>query len=177
MGPILFNLKFFSPITAFATHFEAYEEWCKEHHQDSDPIKCAVVYFFQKDSANYDEIIGQSEVLFNDYTDKEKALEPNKLLSRVSKTLLYLGLLLSLLEINIDRKIMLFFIFVGSILLQVPYFWAFYNNSGVDTVAYINQAGVFLSGQNCYDKIFSLQGPCNYPAGHLWHYLPVYKLF
>ena len=47
---------------------------------------------------------------------------------------------------------------------------------GVDYTAYVNQAGQFISGQTNYLKITSVQGPCFYPAGHLWHYVPVYYL-
>jgi len=34
-----------------------------------------------------------------------------------------------------------------------------------------------LAGQTNYLKISSVQGQCFYPAGHLWHYIPVYWLF
>lgn len=47
---------------------------------------------------------------------------------------------------------------------------------GVDYTAYVNQAGQFISGQTNYLRITSVQGPCFYPAGHLWHYVPIYYL-
>ena len=31
-------------------------------------------------------------------------------------------------------------------------------------------------GQTNYKQIIGLAGPCFYPAGHLWHYAPFYKL-
>lgn len=40
----------------------------------------------------------------------------------------------------------------------------------------MNQAGQFISGQTNYSKISSVQGHCFYPAGHLWHYVPIYWL-
>ena len=63
------------------------------------------------------------------------------------------------------------FILMCSTLLQPWYRY------GVDTTAYINQAGQFWSGQTLYEDITSLQGPCFYPAGHLWHYVPIYIMF
>jgi hypothetical protein len=30
-----------------------------------------------------------------------------------------------------------------------------------------------LNGETDYTKISSNQGPCFYPAGHLWHYMPL----
>ena len=47
---------------------------------------------------------------------------------------------------------------------------------GIDYTAYINQANQVANGQRDYTKLSSLQGPCFYPAGNLWHYLPVYYL-
>ena len=32
------------------------------------------------------------------------------------------------------------------------------------------------NGQFDYTKLSSLQGPCFYPAGSIWHYMPVYYL-
>lgn len=34
-----------------------------------------------------------------------------------------------------------------------------------------------MSGQTDYGKISSPQGPCYYPAGHLWHYSPIYYMY
>lgn len=48
---------------------------------------------------------------------------------------------------------------------------------GFDFTAYVNQAGQFASGQTNYKLISSVQGGCEYLAGHLWHYLFVYKLY
>ena len=52
-----------------------------------------------------------------------------------------------------------------------------FDRFGPDTTAYINQAGQFAMGQTNYWSISSGQGPCYYPAGHLWHYLPIYHAF
>jgi alpha-1,3-mannosyltransferase len=43
---------------------------------------------------------------------------------------------------------------------------------GYDYQAYIQQAAAVLMGETDYTKISSNQGPCFYPAGHIWHFLP-----
>ena len=48
---------------------------------------------------------------------------------------------------------------------------------GPDYTAYLSQASQFISGQTNYVKISSVQGPSFYPAGHLWHYVPVVWLY
>lgn len=48
---------------------------------------------------------------------------------------------------------------------------------GVDTTAYLHQAGQFMAGQTNYRLLTSPQGLCFYPAGHLWHYAPLRMLF
>ena len=45
------------------------------------------------------------------------------------------------------------------------------NDRGVDTEAYLQQAYQVQRGVTDYTKISSYQGPCYYPAGHLYHYL------
>ena len=44
---------------------------------------------------------------------------------------------------------------------------------GCDYVAYLQQANALYEGETDYTRISSNQGPCFYPAGHLYHYLVV----
>lgn len=48
---------------------------------------------------------------------------------------------------------------------------------GVDTTAYINQAGQVARGQRDYEKLVTNQGPCYYPAGHIWFYRCFFRIF
>lgn len=43
-------------------------------------------------------------------------------------------------------------------------------------MAYINQAGQVVNGQRDYNRLWTVQGPCYYPAGHIWFYYPLYVL-
>ena len=47
---------------------------------------------------------------------------------------------------------------------------------GIDTFAYLQQAGQFYYGEGNYAKIDTALGPCMYPAGHLWHYSIIFRL-
>jgi hypothetical protein len=58
-----------------------------------------------------------------------------------------------------------------------PLIFKKFKRYGPDTTAYINQAGQFALGQTNYFLLSSGQGPCYYPAGHLWHYIPIYHLY
>lgn len=46
----------------------------------------------------------------------------------------------------------------------------------MDYVAYIQQAGAVYMGERNYALLSSHLGPCYYPAGHIWHYIPAYWL-
>ena len=59
-------------------------------------------------------------------------------------------------------------------LLSVPCVFSIDNRYGWDYVAYIQQASAVFNGERNYTQISSNQGPCYYPAGHLWHYSIVY---
>lgn len=39
------------------------------------------------------------------------------------------------------------------------------------------QAGQVYHGQRDYTLLRAIQGPCYYPAGHLWLYYPFYEFF
>ena len=65
---------------------------------------------------------------------------------------------------------------VLNVVCSLPSFWKIQNRHAPDFHAYLNQAGAFSSGQTAYYKLSGLQGPCFYPAVHLWLYLPHYLL-
>jgi hypothetical protein len=47
---------------------------------------------------------------------------------------------------------------------------------GIDYIAYIQQAAAVYNGETDYTRLSSNLGPCFYPAGHIWHYIPAYWL-
>jgi hypothetical protein len=72
---------------------------------------------------------------------------------------------------------LLTFCFLANIALHLPYAVTIQMRYGIDTSAYLNQAGQVYLGQRDYTKLETVQGPCYYPAGHLWLYYPFYVLF
>lgn len=66
---------------------------------------------------------------------------------------------------------------MANIVLSLPDLFLIQDRLGIDTKAYINQAGQVVNGQRDYDALMTDQGPCNYPAGHIWLYAPIYVMF
>ena len=87
------------------------------------------------------------------------------------------GLLMYMMGVQVDKKVMVSLMVAINVIMYVPEFYKPFGRLGPDTTAYINQAGQFMSGQTNYEQLSSAQGPCYYPAGHLWHYSPFYFLF
>lgn len=71
---------------------------------------------------------------------------------------------------------MLIYTFFVNSALHLPALYKVNNRANIDYNAYINQAGALSGGEFRYWKISSLQGPCFYPGGHLFMYLPAYWL-
>jgi len=71
----------------------------------------------------------------------------------------------------------LYSMMIINFILMIPSLWMPFRRYGPDYTAYVNQAGQFVSGQTNYVQISSFQGQCFYPAGHLYHYIPVYFLY
>ena len=67
-------------------------------------------------------------------------------------------------------------VFFSSLILCIPYLFDVTFRYGVDYIAYIQQAGAVFNGERDYTKLSSHLGPCYYPAGHIWHYLPAFWL-
>ena len=86
------------------------------------------------------------------------------------------GAILNLLSIKLERKHVLAFLFVANMLLSICELFEITMRYGIDYNAYIQQAGAVYNGETDYTKLSSHLGPCYYPAGHIWHYIPAYWL-
>lgn len=114
---------------------------------------------------------------FFGYPDDRIQSEPLWLLRRIGRMITYAGMFFYMLEIRIPKWLLLTCLCVFNFLLLLPSLWMPFRRYGPDFTAYVNQAGQFASGQTVYPKLSSIQGQCFYPAGHLYHYVPVYHLF
>ena len=77
----------------------------------------------------------------------------------------------------LPKKRLIAFCFGMNVVLHLPSLFVIYVRTGMDTSAYLNQAGQWLSGQSDYRGLVTRQGPCFYPAGHLWFYSYWYTLY
>ena len=93
-----------------------------------------------------------------------------------SDLLMLTGIVLHLLSKRIDRTYFLWFIFITNMLMSVCELFEIVMRYGMDYNAYIQQAGAVYNGETDYTKLSSHLGPCYYPAGHIWHYIPAYWL-
>ena len=117
----------------------------------------------------------QAEYFF-DYKDPFISFLPSKILSGIGCIILAIGVVLRIKHIKLNQNKLIICTFILNILLHCPSLYRVNNRQGVDYNAYINQAGCLAGGDTRYWKISSLQGPCFYPAGHIWFYLPAYFL-
>jgi len=90
--------------------------------------------------------------------------------------ILVLAVLLNVSGISLPKGTVLTFVFCINSALSVPSIFELTQRWGIDYVAYLQQAGAVYHGETDYTKISSTLGPCFYPAGHIWHYFPVYWL-
>ena len=111
------------------------------------------------------------------YYDKMKALWPHRILEKAENWMIYIALFFNLMDIVFPQKTMMATLFIVNFIFYVPKFYRYFSRYGIDLPAYIAQASQFADGQTNYDKIGSVQGGCMYPAGHLWHYVPVWWMF
>ena len=104
--------------------------------------------------------------------------ETERTLKYPGRIILALGFILYTINVEIDPWKIKMMVFILNIALSCQQLLrnGEGNPPGIDYTAYVNQAGQFAMGQTDYSRISSLQGPCFYPAGHLWLYLPVYYL-
>ena len=107
-----------------------------------------------------------------DFENKIVDQDIKGILQYIDYAIVIIALLLYLADIKINQ--VAYIIFIGNMLLSVPCVFSIDNRYGWDYVAYIQQASAFLNGERNYTQISSNQGPCYYPAGHLWHYSIVY---
>jgi hypothetical protein len=142
----LYDFTFFTPILKYMSNIIGYQEWCLVNHPSADSYRCAHAYFWAVRKEKLYQIDAGDQKLFYDYSNLEEAQKPNYVIKGIALYTLYLGLLLYLLEISIPPKFLGILGFCFSLGLALPYQLVWLNLGGVDTIAYINQAGAALNG-------------------------------
>ena len=162
-----------------------YKDMCRDLHPGVDEERCALVYAFALEHDDYDVFwhpvkpweggtpFAAEYVYWN--------FSGSPLIHRhVFLALKIIGWLILLVgaadyylkDLDEPNNVMLS-CFVINIILHLPSMLIIQKRHGVDHTAYLNQAGQVVQGQRDYTLLDTNQGPCYYPAGHLWlYYLP-----
>jgi len=93
---------------------------------------------------------------FFGYHDDIEQKDPMIKLRLIGKWILYFGLLLFLLEIQIEKNVMIWSMCILNFILLIPSLWMPFRRYGPDFTAYLNQAGQFVAGQTDYLRISSV---------------------
>ena len=83
---------------------------------------------------------------------------------------------MTLFGLKIKQKHMVLFVGLAYFGLSFSFWFQKPYRYGFDYIAYVQQAGAVYNGETDYSRLSSHLGPCFYPAGHIWHYIPVYWL-
>lgn len=86
------------------------------------------------------------------------------------------GLLFYFCGFKIDRTKLLVAVFIINSVLSIPFLFEISERFGLDYSSYLQQMSAVYQGQMDYTKLSSTQGPCYYPAGHIYHYMFAYIL-
>lgn len=170
------EMSMISPIMHWVSTYYPFKDHCEKNYPSNDPSRCAFVHVYAKKHNDYNSIMDWDRTYF-DYSDEEAQKKPLIYQRNYTRYFLHFGLLLYLLGIKVNRSLMIWTVFLVNLALQCGSLYMPFRRFGPDTTAYINQAGQFISGQTDYSQISSVQGPCYYPAGHLWHYVPIYYMY
>ena len=87
-----------------------------------------------------------------------------------------LGLLFYMCGYRIEQSKLLVGVFISNSLLSLVTLIDITERYGLDYSSYLQQMSAVYQGQMDYTKLSSTQGPCYYPAGHIYHYLFAYIL-
>ena len=110
--------------------------------------------------------------VYYDFSDMEGSRNIRQSLDKVCDSLLVIGVVLHLLGYQMNMSYLVVLLFAVNTGLS------YYNMNevtaryGIDYIAYIQQAAAFWNGDTDYTRISSNLGPCFYPAGHIYHFVP-----
>jgi len=147
-----------SPFLHFLSAHHGYEDLCRAEYpdfNDNEIHRCSMVYSYFKRHDDYDRIMDFDRSFFGYHDDIEQK-DPMIKLRLIGKWILYFGLLLYLLEIQIEKNVMIWSMCVLNFILLLPSLWMPFRRYGPDFTAYVNQAGQFLAGQTDYLRISSV---------------------
>jgi len=133
------DLQYVSPFLHFVGNHHAYRQICEEFHPDLEAGQCATVYAYFKNHDDYDRVLDFDRTFFG-YFDEELQRWPLDALRVLSRVILYVGLLLYLLGIELPKETFLSGLVLVNTLLYLPSLYMPFKRFGPDYTAYIAQA-------------------------------------
>ena len=98
-GHMHMSHRIISPILHHLSTHTAYQKVCKEHFAEYDEVRCAFTLSYLRSHDKYDQILGKDFIYF-DYS-REDAPELRPLMMRANQIIMYIGLLIYLLKIDL----------------------------------------------------------------------------
>ena len=171
--------RFLTPLIHMASSFHPYVRWCARNEPDLDNDMCAFQFLQQYDVDAADRLSGSARkhntMLYMDYFHPTISYMPTYLLHAIGFFVLVLALCLPGSEqMPSSHETFKAIVVAVNFTLHLASMYRKNYQYGIDYSAYINQAGCVVSGETCYPRISSVQGPCFYPAGHLYFFVPAY---
>jgi hypothetical protein len=120
--------------------YQGYREYCKFTFKNFDSGLCANLMTSLQPLSSFDKFqyLEEREIYF-DYSSKV-SLAPEAIITLLSKSVIYIGLLVHMCEIRIAKKQMLFMVIFGTLLFSLPKLTRPLHRFNKDYLGYINQA-------------------------------------
>jgi len=169
---------FTSTTVYYFTSYTYMKEYCHEVYPEPPPGSSALFY----DNCALAHVNEKGHVdpipfaMYGKFENQENSETIRTYHRNTADLLMVAGVTMNLLGFKIQRRNFLILIFVGNMLLSICEIFEISMRYGIDYNAYIQQAGAVYNGETDYTKLSSHLGPCYYPAGHIWHYIPAYWL-
>jgi hypothetical protein len=152
------------------------KEYCKDLYPDGSPHGNGTAAFYDHCALAYSNHRGNPEALqheiFFDYGNMQWSVDYRQNLDNLCDLIMLVAIVAYIAGFKIKDSKVLGFCFVMNILLGLVKLTSEPDRYGIDYIAYLQQAAAVWNGETNYTKLSSNLGPCFYPAGHIWHYIP-----
>jgi len=130
-----------------ASSFHQHYGLCLEMYKSYDARLCANYLTFVKPLSAYDRFqqVAPTDIYYG-FPESAISLLPGVLVSLVSKSVLYIGLLIFMCEIRLSKQSMLVMVTLGSLVLSLPKLFLPLHRFNAEYPGYINQGGQFAHG-------------------------------
>ena len=139
------------------SQFFLYKNYCHANRPELDATKCAIAYAFYKRHDDFNQLASAKRII-GEFKSRDQGTKLIWQMRNSSKNLIHVGLFFYALGIKFNKRLLMLIIFMLNVYQHMPTLYSYFERVGIDTTAYVNQAGQFISGQLEFDKISSAQG-------------------